>query len=135
LLDLDGFKQINDTFGHPVGDHVLIEVAQVASVVRAQDTVARQGRDEFSILAPNTSYEQAARLGDRVRDAVSAAANGSLTASVGWVTYPSQAQDASTLLALADAELRRAKRELGSDRRERSAAPEASLLLAEGMAW
>jgi diguanylate cyclase (GGDEF)-like protein len=73
LLDLDGFKEVNDTFGHLVGDSVLRTVADALSAaVRAQDTLARQGGDEFSILAPDTSYEQAARLATRARDAVAA---------------------------------------------------------------
>ncbi|MGO9753522.1 MAG: GGDEF domain-containing protein [Solirubrobacteraceae bacterium] len=56
-------SRINDTFGHLVGDRVLIEVADtLATAVRAEGTLARQGGDEFSILAPNTSDEQAARL-------------------------------------------------------------------------
>jgi diguanylate cyclase (GGDEF)-like protein len=128
LLDLDGFKEVNDTFGHLVGDSVLCTVADALSAaVRSQDTLARQGGDEFSILAPDTSYEQAARLATRARDAVGAATSGSLTVSVGWVTYPTHAQDPSTLLALADAALRRAKRELPGDRRERPANTSASI--------
>jgi diguanylate cyclase (GGDEF)-like protein len=136
LLDLDGFKEINDTFGHLVGDRVLVEVARaLSSGIRAQDTLARQGGDEFSILAPDTSNEQAARLAERVRDTLAAVANGSLTTSVGWATYPTHANDPSGLLTHADADLRRAKRELGVDQRERGASQRAGILrLVEGLA-
>jgi diguanylate cyclase (GGDEF)-like protein len=95
LLDLDGFKTINDTFGHPAGDRILCEVARaLASSARAQDTLARQGGDEFSILAPDTTDEQAASLAARARAAVAAVTGG----SVGWATYPTQAEDPETLL-------------------------------------
>ena len=122
LLDLDGFKAINDTVGHLVGDRVLIEVANaLTGSVRTQDTLARQGGDEFSILAPETDAEQAAIMATRVQEAVKAATSGSVGTSVGWVTFPHDAHDAGTLLNLADAQLRGAKQA-----RERLPAPEAS---------
>jgi diguanylate cyclase (GGDEF)-like protein len=122
LLDLDGFKEINDTHGHLAGDRVLIEVARaLRSCVRSQDTVARQGGDEFSILAPETNSEQAACLASRVQTAVNAAMAGSLTTSIGWVTFPSHADEMLSLLALADAELRRAKHEREPQGRRRLA--------------
>jgi diguanylate cyclase (GGDEF)-like protein len=124
LLDLDGFKEINDTFGHLVGDRVLIEVARaLLSTVREQDTLARQGGDEFSILAPESGEEHAAQLATRVQDAVSTATRGSLTTSVGWAIYPDHGKDPSALLALADADLRHAKPAYGAGRRERAAKP------------
>jgi diguanylate cyclase (GGDEF)-like protein len=121
LLDLDGFKEINDTLGHLTGDRVLHEVAAaLACTVRAQDTLARQGGDEFSILAPETGHDQAAQLALRVRAAVYEATRGVLTTSIGWVTYPVGAEDPEALLSLADAELRHAKRQLGAERGERA---------------
>ena len=123
LLDLDGFKEINDRFGHLTGDRVLHSVAAaLASTIRAQDTLARQGGDEFSILAPDTNHDQAARLAIRVRSAVREATQGTVTTSIGWVTYPTGAEDPEALLGLADAELRHAKLQLGADRVERAAA-------------
>jgi diguanylate cyclase (GGDEF)-like protein len=122
LLDLDGFKEINDTLGHLTGDRVLHEVAAaLAGTVRAQDTLARQGGDEFSILAPDTDEEQAGRLAVRVREAVRAATHGSLTTSIGWVSYPTGSEDPEMLLTLADSNLRYAKRQLGADRSGRAA--------------
>jgi diguanylate cyclase (GGDEF)-like protein len=122
LLDLDGFKEINDTLGHLAGDRVLHEVAAaLAATLREQDTLARQGGDEFSILAPDTTDEQAARLAIRVRRAVCDATHDSVTTSIGWVTYPSGTEDPEKLLALADDDLLYAKRRLGADRSERAA--------------
>jgi diguanylate cyclase (GGDEF)-like protein len=117
LLDLDGFKGINDGFGHLVGDEILRAVAHaLESTVRSRDTLARQGGDEFAILAHDTNREQASVLAERVRDAVAEVTNNALSISAGWVTFPSDAGDPSTLLALADAELRANKARAGSVR-------------------
>lgn len=68
LLDLDFFKRVNDTWGHPAGDAVLRNVAVVAnSTVRATDLVGRLGGEEFIILLPNTSMEAARRLAEKLR--------------------------------------------------------------------
>lgn len=100
LLDLDGFKQVNDTQGHLVGDRVLREVAHtLATTLRAQDTLARQGGDEFSILAPETGAEQARQLAARVQHAVVALPSASLTVSVGSATYPTHADAGSAARA------------------------------------
>jgi diguanylate cyclase (GGDEF)-like protein len=112
LLDLNGFKHVNDTYGHLIGDRVLCEVADALSAAtRAQDTLARQGGDEFSILAPETNDEGARVLATRAQQAVAAATNSAVTISVGWATHPMPTADPSRLLALADEQLRRAKRD------------------------
>ncbi|MBP9903927.1 MAG: GGDEF domain-containing protein [Rhodoferax sp.] len=68
LLDLDYFKRVNDTWGHPAGDAVLKNVAVVANnTVRATDLVGRLGGEEFIILLPNTSLEAARRLAEKLR--------------------------------------------------------------------
>jgi diguanylate cyclase len=129
LLDLDGFKEINDSFGHLVGDKLLIEVAgAINSVLRSQDTLARQGGDEFSILAPGTDEEQARGLAVRVQQAVSVATKGAVTTSVGWVTFPTHAADAATLLRLADEALLNAKQERGGSGRGRGISPHVGIL-------
>ncbi|SHN88855.1 PAS domain S-box-containing protein/diguanylate cyclase (GGDEF) domain-containing protein [Geodermatophilus obscurus] len=71
-IDLDGFKQINDQYGHPVGDEVLVAVAErLTSVLRASDTAARVGGDEFSIVCENSGRADAEALAARLRDRVS----------------------------------------------------------------
>lgn len=68
LLDLDHFKRVNDTWGHPAGDAVLKHVANIASsTVRSTDLVGRLGGEEFMVLLPNTSLEAARRLAEKLR--------------------------------------------------------------------
>lgn len=129
LFDLDGFKEINDTIGHQMGDRVLADVARALSgAMREQDTVARQGGDEFSIIAPETEAAQAWQLAARAKRAVTAATNGSVNISVGVATFPIDAEDADRLLALADADLRHNKQPLRMRQRSSAAtAPSAAL--------
>lgn len=71
LMDVDGFKQINDTLGHAVGDIVLTQVGKMAaSQLRSVDTIARYGGDEFIILLPETNSEQAQLIAERIRETV-----------------------------------------------------------------
>src|SRR5439155_18850019 len=71
LLDLNRFKDVNETYGHLEGDRVLREIGAVLSgTVRDQDTVARQGGDEFSVLAPETSTVEVMTLASRLADAL-----------------------------------------------------------------
>jgi diguanylate cyclase (GGDEF)-like protein/PAS domain S-box-containing protein len=73
IMDLDGFKAINDEFGHPMGDLVLVTFAErLRSVLRASDTAARLGGDEFSIVCENTERADAEVLAERLRAAVTA---------------------------------------------------------------
>ena len=124
LLDMNGFKQVNDTYGHLAGDQVLVDVGQaLRSALRSQDTLARQGGDEFSVLAPETSSEQAEQLIQRVHAAMETGLEGRLSASAGWATFPDDGTDADTLLNLADADLRRVKRTRRSPRASHSAQP------------
>ena len=70
-IDLDGFKQINDQYGHPVGDEVLVALAErLTSVLRSSDTAARVGGDEFSIVCENSGRPDAETLAARLRDRV-----------------------------------------------------------------
>ena len=68
VIDLDDFKAVNDTHGHPAGDHVLIETAErMRALVRDTDVIARIGGDEFLVLCPNTSARDADTLVRRLR--------------------------------------------------------------------
>jgi diguanylate cyclase (GGDEF)-like protein/PAS domain S-box-containing protein len=70
-IDLDGFKQINDQYGHPVGDEVLVAFAErLTSVLRSSDTAARVGGDEFSIVCENSARTDADALVQRLRHTV-----------------------------------------------------------------
>lgn len=119
ILDVDTFKVVNDTLGHQVGDLVLQEVGrQLRELVRHSDHVARIGGDEFALLLPETGYEHARELAERVRSffdnhRVEAEQYPELslrvTLSLGLATYPHDAIEANELFAQADEALYRAK--------------------------
>ena len=113
VMDLDGFKAVNDTLGHPAGDRLLKAVADVlVSTVREQDTVVRQGGDEFAVLAPETGTAAASALAGRIDDALRAveAEGMPVAASVGWALYPDDAEERMALMEVADARQRAVKR-------------------------
>jgi diguanylate cyclase (GGDEF)-like protein len=118
FLDLDNFKQINDTLGHAAGDEVLKLAAQrLSASVREADTVSRHGGDEFVILLTDVSQASDATLiADKVVAALGAPARVGdhalrLTASIGISIYPDDGEDAGTLIDRADAAMYRAKRQ------------------------
>lgn len=116
LADLDHFKEINDTLGHPVGDAVLQQAAErMRHVVRDSDTVARLGGDEFAFLLPTANDAQARRIAIKLLRAFEApfVVDGhSLTvgASIGISVFPQHGADGSTLLRRADVAMYEAKR-------------------------
>jgi diguanylate cyclase (GGDEF)-like protein len=125
LLDLDGFKLLNDRFGHAAGDELLCEVAaSLTQAMRAQDTVARIGGDEFCVLAPETDQPHALPLARRIADTVAGASAGieSLRTSVGIAVFPDDGLDTATLLRAADERLLNAKRGRGTVQARRRAA-------------
>ncbi|MBV8219310.1 MAG: GGDEF domain-containing protein [Solirubrobacterales bacterium] len=125
MLDLDGFKALNDRFGHPAGDDLLCDVAAALSrVIRDQDTLARVGGDEFCVLAPETDSAGAERLTSRVESAVSRVVAGieALGAGVGAGVFPHDGRTADALLQAADQRLLEAKRHTRSARRRARAA-------------
>jgi diguanylate cyclase (GGDEF)-like protein len=113
VMDLDGFKSVNDRFGHAAGDEVLREVSrQLQRTVRDQDTVVRQGGDEFCVLAPETGWRDAESLAERLGEAVARAVAGlpGISASIGFGVFPDEGATPETLLAHADANQAAAKR-------------------------
>jgi diguanylate cyclase (GGDEF)-like protein len=116
LADLDDFKQINDRYGHPVGDEVLKEFAQtLRKTVRETDVAARWGGEEFALVLPGTDAAGGARLAERARAMLSEqtvrAPDGTelhVTASFGVAAFP-QARELDELLAAADLALYAAK--------------------------
>jgi diguanylate cyclase (GGDEF)-like protein len=118
-VDIDDFKQINDRFGHPVGDEALRLVADaLRTSVRDEDSVFRVGGEEFAVLLRGMSAHAALPLADRLRAAVAAIDfRVPLRVSVGLAAWPHDAADRDALLGLADAALYAAKR-AGKDRTE-----------------
>lgn len=117
LIDLDHFKQINDTFGHQVGDAVLAAVsARLVAAVRESDRVARLGGDEFAVLLPETTDTASVRLVcERIFASVAAPspqppASGLPGISIGAACFPRDAADADALYKAADIALYDAKR-------------------------
>src|SRR5438046_661045 len=71
MIDLDGFKSINDKFGHRIGDQVLTDVSTlITQGIRSSDIVARYGGDEFAIILPETTLEEAFMLAERLRSSI-----------------------------------------------------------------
>ena len=121
FLDLDHFKPVNDTFGHAVGDLVLLEVAsRLRSCVRESDTVARIGGDEFTVLLPDvSSVDDVQRFASKVLHAISPPIFISgreilLSASMGISLFPWDGDNAEVLLRCSDAAMYQAKQQ-GSD--------------------
>ena len=118
MFDVDHFKHVNDTLGHPAGDRILRGVAAAAAAtLRHDDVLARYGGEEFAILMRSADLPSAVGLAERLRQAVEAAtfdderATARVTISLGVATLPPVAEPAAqALLAAADAALYRAKR-------------------------
>jgi diguanylate cyclase (GGDEF)-like protein len=119
MVDLDGFKQVNDRFGHAAGDDLLRDVATtLTKAMRGQDTVARFGGDEFCVLAPDTDADGTGPLCDRVSDAIRKVTAGMqhVRGSVGAAVFPDDGTEPADLIDVADVRLLAAKRELYRER-------------------
>jgi diguanylate cyclase (GGDEF)-like protein len=117
LMDLDHFKYVNDTLGHPIGDLLLCEVAARLQrvVTRTTDTIARLGGDEFAILLPGDAIEDARQVADAIVRAleVQMTLEGHIVdvrASVGIAAFPEHGSESATLLRRADVAMYEAKR-------------------------
>ena len=119
FVDLDGFKEVNDTHGHDAGDKLLREVAlRLLRVVRDSDTVARLGGDEFALILPAIRDSDVIRqIGQKLLSELSLpytlgnGHQGQVTASIGIACYPSDGDDARELLKCADKAMYQAKRQ------------------------
>ena len=117
MFDLDHFKRLNDTHGHPAGDEVLRSVAaSMLASIRQPDILGRYGGEEFALLMPDTDADMAMRVAERIRAAVQMNGvewNGqrlSITVSGGVAAFASHGAGADALIAAADAALYEAKR-------------------------
>jgi len=131
MIDIDRFKQLNDSYGHQVGDEALRQVAYALteSVHRSEDLVARYGGEEFVVLLPGSDLEAATELAETMRRAIADLSDGddasaalpALTISAGVAALrPETGESAGDLIGAADDALYRAKRH-GRDRIERAA--------------
>jgi diguanylate cyclase (GGDEF)-like protein len=112
-LDLDQFKQINDTHGHPYGDQVLRAVADaLRAAIRPDDVAARTGGDEFALVLAGATGANALAVAERAREAVASirVREFELSCSAGIAVFPQDAGDPATLVELADSTLYWAKR-------------------------
>lgn len=115
LLDIDRFKQINDDFGHEVGDHALQRIGRaVRHTFRSTDSACRYGGEEFALVFPETGKEEAARLAERLRMLIeslppNAEVPRAMTASFGVAAYPDDAEEGVEVMRAADRALYLAK--------------------------
>jgi diguanylate cyclase (GGDEF)-like protein len=116
VMDLDRFKEVNDTFGHHTGDQLLEQLGQrLGSVLRASDTIARLGGDEFAVLLPTATVEDARQIAERLLQVLDEpfALGGlqlEIDASIGMALSPDHGSDADSLLRHADVAMYVAKR-------------------------
>jgi diguanylate cyclase (GGDEF)-like protein/PAS domain S-box-containing protein len=108
IIDIDGFKQANDMFGHPYGDRMLQKATEsFQRVLRQGDTVYRYGGDEFALILPETAREGAIEVTDRLKEMFSRYVHGEekrirLSLSIGIANYPEDGNDEKELIGAAD---------------------------------
>jgi|GEM_PF-330904 len=116
FLDIDHFKDINDSLGHHIGDFLLVEVAKrLQSQLQANDMISRQGGDEFIMLLPDANREQTAQIAANLMEVINETYqienfDLKLTASIGIACYPEDGNNLETLAKNADTAMYRAKR-------------------------
>jgi polar amino acid transport system substrate-binding protein len=114
LFDIDNFKQINDTYGHKVGDNILVELALlIKNSMRKSDTFARWGGEEFAIILPQSKIDTAVKIAEKVRAKIADHDFDDglkVTCSFGVCEYK-KSYDLETLITLTDEKLYKAKHE------------------------
>jgi diguanylate cyclase (GGDEF)-like protein len=121
VIDLNGFKEINDSCGHATGDKALqLTAQQLKARIRGSDTVARMGGDEFCVLMADAGENDCGRIAQMLREAVETVplpegCPGPMTASIGWALFPRDSGTAESLRNLADARMYEEKRALAAD--------------------
>lgn len=118
MLDVDFFKKVNDSMGHPAGDELLRRLAEVLGKdLRQTDLISRYGGEEFAVLLPETTKAEALQVADRMREAVEQKVNVEkvwtqhITVSIGVATFPEDGKTAEAVLEAADQALYVAKRQ------------------------
>jgi diguanylate cyclase (GGDEF)-like protein/PAS domain S-box-containing protein len=115
FIDLDHFKNVNDTLGHHIGDELLVDVAnRMSGLLRVEDTLARQGGDEFIVVLPGVGEAGASHVAEKILNEVSkrikiGAYELFITPSIGVAVYPQDGEDVASLLKNADAAMYQAK--------------------------
>lgn len=115
VLDLDGFKQINERHGHLEGDRLLAEIgSSLGKEVRGGDSVFRQGGDEFAVIVPEVNAEEAGEVAKRLRGRVAHRGFGSdemrpVSAATGFAMFPADGRTVDELMSVADGDLFAAK--------------------------
>ncbi|KPB04521.1 GGDEF domain-containing protein [Bacillus sp. CHD6a] len=118
FIDIDHFKHVNDTYGHPVGDMILAELGKILkNTTRSFDVVSRNGGEEFSVILPDSPHPHAMEIAERIRKAVEAYKFNvskteliNITVSIGVATYPETVSDRNEMVYIADECLYKAKR-------------------------
>ncbi len=116
ILDLNKFKEVNDTLGHHIGDQLLIKVGErFTQLLRENDTIARLGGDEFAILLPDTNAVQAINIAEKINESIESAFSIKdyelqIGVSIGIAIYPRDGEDLHTLMQHADVAMYVAKR-------------------------
>lgn len=142
MIDLDGFKAINDKYGHTIGDHVLRSFANlIKEEIRQSDIAARYGGEEFLIIMPETSNQEAFCAAERLRQKVSSCRfkvdslkdkTIQLTISIGVCSFPQYGRNPDELISLADVAMYKAKQngknEVAVYREEVSSKSQAAIL-------
>ncbi len=120
MLDVDDFKHYNDTNGHPEGDKVLIEIAQILiNTTRDRDFCARYGGEEFLVVLPKATVDTGQHIAERIRQTIEntqffneeSQPGGKLTISIGLAGFPEHGEDVNTLIKKADLALYYSKKE------------------------